>query len=358
MNRHQYVLLVSLVATMGCQAESASTPVDMQVSRLVQDPDKPLQDDPATGAYSALADRFKKGMAVSGTFNVYQLEAPTQPAGLLKAWASQGAVAAKDNPAVADEHRPTVSALVGADQEFSFNALSGTKTWTNRSLYHKGAGIPTTALMTQASAVQKARAHMMAKLGPEAAKFPLYAYKTNRFLNVVGSFDGSMAPTTTVSQVAVAFNSTVDDLPVIGPGGKIAVDLATDGTPVHHESTIRGISGVAAPIPPSSIIGPEAARASLEKTLTARGVDLTQYRPARSEFGYFRRGRGRVQNVIGPYYAFFYEPIAGNLKGIEEHVPATNDPTALKLLQDDEDREAARKAVLLAGLHSDKRTLH
>jgi hypothetical protein len=333
--------------------------MEMRVSSLSQNPDQPLRDDPASNAYSALADRFSEVLPVEGSFNVYQLEPPSEAAGVMLGWAGQGAVAAADNPAVPDEHRPSVSAFLGSDQEFQLNVLSGAQLWVNRALFHREAGVDPSTLLSEAAYVQKARSHMLGTLGQDAGKLPLYTYKSRKYFNSVGNHDGSVPVTTTVYQVAIAFNASVDGLPVIGPGGKISVQLAPDGTPVQHESTIRGISGVLAAVPAASIIAPEAARADLEKTLSMRGVLLDQYKPSRSEFGYFRRGAGSVQNVIGPYYAFFYDSVSGYQKGIEEHVPATNDPASLKLLQDDENLELARIAVLVASARPpDKRSPH
>jgi hypothetical protein len=343
------LILVSFATLTACSGVSRSEPpADMQVSALTAgNPDVAVKDVPAAQAYAALGARVSNGGLDALKLAVYELEPVPQIDAVTSRWATSFGAARPTLASAPDEHNPFVSTRAGDGADLDFNALSGAERWTNRALFHTGAGVAETSLPDAATYVRMARAHLQRTFPSIATKLPLVPYKVRYYKNVVGKQGDPSTKSETVYQIAAAFNTTVDDLPVIGPGSKAWVHMTPDGTAVAHEHSIRGISRLVAPIPSSTIVPPEEARAQVESQLRARGVDLDHYRPSRSEFGYYRRGSRSTQTLMAPYYAFFYEPTIQGWKSLEEHVPATSDPAVLSMLESDEKRELARKAVLM-----------
>jgi hypothetical protein len=170
-----------------------------------------------------------------------------------------------------------------------------------------------------------------------------YVYKVRRFLNAHSEATGNVEEG--VYQVAVAFNSTIDGLPVIGPGGKLAVDMAGDRTVVRHESGLRKRGALLRVLSGDvDLLTPESAEAKVAARLDARGVDRSKYQVSRREFGYLMNRRSAVQKVLVPHYAFFYEPLPGTMsKVLVETEPATTSRDVLDLLAADEAAEKVRK---------------
>jgi hypothetical protein len=144
-------------------------------------------------------------------------------------------------------------------------------------------------------------------------------------------------------QVAISYNQHIDNLPVIGSGGKIAVHMTNDGQLVSVEHSVRDIQRVEEVIDGDDLLSPDDARAIALSRLQARGV--TGYTLSDEQFGYLQRGRSSAQDYLIPHYAFFFEPSGadGSSKRMVEVVPATLLPHILTLAQHDDDLEAARK---------------
>lgn len=165
------------------------------------------------------------------------------------------------------------------------------------------------------------------------------------------SAQGEGAPSSVAAyQVAVAFNTTVDDLPIIGSGGKVAVHMSPDGEVISHESSVRAVSSLRAVVRGADLLPPDAAQRLVEKRIAERGVDLSNYTLTRSEFGYYRLGRSSVQTIDAPHYAFVYAPKEGTVgKKLLETIPAVVAEDVLALVSADRAAEAARKGSLKAG---------
>lgn len=171
----------------------------------------------------------------------------------------------------------------------------------------------------------------------------LYAYKYWRYVNEFGKFfDRKM--TKTVYQTAVALNSSIDGVPVIGSGCKVAVHMSVDGEIVGYEDTTRQTGAVRATVKGTEMLSPERAKAVAERRLESRGIDLAHFDLIREEFGYYCKSRNSVQSVISPYYAYFFQPKTKHgSKVLLELVPASTNLKIKKMIAEDNALDAARK---------------
>jgi hypothetical protein len=302
-----------------------------------------LQDLAATGCFDAVTREFRRGAAKDLAFGVYAIEdVGDAQARLLDSADALGFAAARPSPSLTGDQL----SIVQGDLELRVDPESGSERFVNRAAFHRGEDAK--ALLPEGDYVARASSHAMSAL-PHVRAQRAYPYKLRRYMNASAE-EGQAVPTTAPYQVAVAFNTTVDDLPVIGPGGKVAVHMRPDGEVISHESSARAVSARLAVVRGADLLSPEAAEQIVERRLSDRGVDLSRYILVRSEFGYFRLGRSSVQSILAPHYAFVYEPAEGTYgKKQFEVIPAVVDQDVLDRIAADNDAERARKDLLKAG---------
>lgn len=222
--------------------------------------------------------------------------------------------------------------------ELRIGRVSGTERYFDRTRFHKEFG--TSMVFPDGTYLTWAKQHIENLV--QAPEVGLYPYKIRHYMNA--STDDGTTVVESTYQIAVAFNSSVAGLPVIGPGGKVAVHLSTSGEVLSHESTLRAGSQIAT-LTGSDLVSPADALKDAQNRLVARGISLQEFGLERSEFGYLRRGRNSAQDYLGPHYAFFFAPNTGVVgKRIVETVPAVSRQDILELINQDEALENERKA--------------
>jgi hypothetical protein len=313
-----------------------------------------LRDEPAAHAFAAAS-----AGAAPARLSIYQLAAVPPAEQLVSLRAGELAMAgaaihrgapAVDAAAFPAPFEPNVYAHKGA-LKLRINAYSGAELFADSSRFHRSSGVVTlpfaesTYVDTALQYVSRSGGLGRTGVGPGS----LYPYKVRRYMNA-GTATGAPAVSTTY-QVSVAFNQSIDDVPVIGPGSKFVVHLSPDGAVVGHEQNLRAVSRQLAVIGASDLVAPEDARRDVERRLRARGVDLDGYVATRSELGYLRLGRDSIQSVVTPHYLFVYEPKPGVLgKQLVEVAPVTRNPAHLAMLAADDKQEQARKATMRAAI--------
>ncbi|MEO8215065.1 MAG: hypothetical protein ABI560_17835, partial [Myxococcales bacterium] len=214
---------------------------------------------------------------------------------------------------------------------------------------HQGASVPEAALKSDQQFVAAAQAYAHKVLPDTALSASLYPYKVRKYFNAHSS--GGTEVVDGVYQVAVAFNTTIDDLPVIGPGGKIAIEMVpSDMSVVRHETGLRRARAVVHLIRGDvDLVSPDDAEKKVNARLDGRGIDRSKFHVYRREFGYFAYGRKSIQTVLVPHYAFFFEPLPGTIsKVLVEVEPATTDKAVLEAIAADRDAEVKRKLPTMA----------
>lgn len=302
-----------------------------------------LDDKAATSCFDTVREAFVRGADEDLAFGIYDLEDVGDANDRLKSRAAElGLVAAAQFPSTAGGYLTVAE----GDLELRVNMDSGSELFVNRARFHKGEDAK--RLLSEKEYVSRAANHVASALPGARAQQP-YAYKLRRYMNASAQGDG--APSSVAAyQVAVAFNTTVDDLPIIGSGGKVAVHMSPDGEVISHESSVRAVSSLRAVVRGADLLPPDAAQRLIEKRIAERGVDLSDYTLTRSEFGYYRLGRSSVQTIDAPHYAFVYMPKEGTVgKKLLETVPAVVAEDVLALVNADRAAETARKDSLKAG---------
>jgi hypothetical protein len=335
-------LIMSLALVGACAPRGVAVPEAMQVSGLQSE--AALRDTPAGTAFASLAAIAGGGQRSAVSFGVYATLEPSSASSRAKARASALGFSAKTSTvSSSDQHAVGIN---DGDWSLTENEFSEGEEYVNTRLNHRGASIPQKALPNDSTFVQTARGHVEKTFGADFAEMSPYVYKVRKYLNAHSEPTGNVEDG--VYQVAVSFNSTIDGLPVIGPGGKLAVDMAGDGTIVRHESGLRKKGSLLRVISGDvDLLTPQSAEARVTSRLDARGVDRSKYRISRKEFGYLVNRRSSIQKVLVPHYAFFFEPLPGTMsKVLVEVEPATTAKDVLDLLAADEVAEKLRKGVL------------
>jgi hypothetical protein len=103
-----------------------------------------------------------------------------------------------------------------------------------------------------------------------------------------------------VIDVAVVFQRVIDNLPVLGPGGKAAVYVAHDGEVTGCEITWRGIKSVHTRLALKDLQPPEFAEGHLSRYWTPLAIPKIEVLDMR--FGYFELGPSESQRYIQPAY--------------------------------------------------------
>jgi hypothetical protein len=320
-----------------------------------------LRDEPAAQAFASVA---AVGSVAAPRLAIYQLAAVPRVEELARlragALAMAGAAVRRGSPdadaaGFPSPVAPNVYARQGS-RKLRVNAYSGAELFADDNRFHRSPGVATLPL-AEPQYVDIAQQYVKRSGGLESAGVDpasLYTYKVRRYMDAGAAPDTQ--PVTTTYQVSVAFNQSIDDLPVVGAGSKFVVHLSPTGEVIGHEQNLRAVSRRLAALGSVDLVAPEAARKDVEHRLRARGINLDGYVATRSELGYLRLGRDSIQSVLAPHYFFVYEPRPGVLgKKLVEFVPATRNPAHLALLADDDKLEQTRKATLRTTIQPDQK---
>ncbi|NDY42475.1 hypothetical protein G3N55_06415 [Dissulfurirhabdus thermomarina] len=105
-----------------------------------------------------------------------------------------------------------------------------------------------------------------------------------------------------VANYIALYERRLDDIPVIGPGGKIRIYFSSTGEVIGHAKTWRELRRI--PGSEKAVLSPSAVRAAFEKRHEAEKV--AALRVDRLYFGYFAEGRYTRQQVLRPVYVIGY----------------------------------------------------
>ncbi len=316
-----------------------------------------LKDEPASRTYSDVAAARLHKVSLHDKFAIYELSPPVEPMteAVQRAQNLFGArsLVSRGEPdkdvGVSDALRPWIFATLG-QKNLRINGFSGDESYEDAARNHKGAPVDKLPLSDD-EYVSRAESYMSTAgglVGRGIANNTLFPYKLRRYM-VWEARPNEIASAGRAYQVAVAYNQTVDDLPVIGTGGKFSVHLSPQGEVVGHEINLRSVKRVLARISEGDLVSPEDALAQVEARLTASGLDLTQFTLVRNELGYYRFGRNSPQSVLAPHYAFGYDPRPGvTAKRLLEVVPATRNQTHLGWIAADQQADQDRKDKVMA----------
>ncbi|MBQ9817987.1 MAG: hypothetical protein IJM59_11075 [Proteobacteria bacterium] len=171
-------------------------------------------------------------------------------------------------------------------------------------------------------------------------KYQFQPYKRKYGINATAPTDGSGRVKESVYEVGVSFAATLDGWPVIGPGGKAYVYMNPDGSLVSKSIYRKSPSKSLARLTQNDIKTPEEA---LEELKSVKDDDLTGYIVTRREFGYFAWGKNSIQNVIAPYYVFFFSPTDSDVDTVVYRIVTAVKGKYAELVQKDYELEVQRK---------------
>jgi len=310
--------------------------------------DAPLGNIPAQQAYDRLRGMFARDEHHPLALPVYRLPLVdrTTP-NLLQRAASLG-LASGDTRV-----RGPLETVTFRHLSFSWNRESGAERFVDRSRFHNATG--NIAVLDEAAFMSHASGYLRYAFPSILETEDLYPYRVRWYKSAVAH--DQEEPVVTTYQGAVAFNTAIEGIPVIGSGGKIAIHMAPNGDIVSHEATVVAPGHVLAIARGEDILPPTEARQRVEARLKGRGVDLSRHELARSEFGYLRRGRNNIQRILAPHYAFFFNPLAeARASRVRvETILATNAPEIVKAVDDDYQADVARKAAVMGDRQPDIR---
>ncbi len=133
----------------------------------------------------------------------------------------------------------------------------------------------------------------------------LYPYKRKYGVNESASIENPDDIHESIYDIGIAFASIIDDWPVIGPGGKVYIHLSPDGS-LLATKTFRKVPGeILGTLTENDI---KTADEALQELVTNKLYNLDEYQITRAEFGYFYWGKNSIQNILSPYYVFFFAP--------------------------------------------------
>lgn len=325
-----------------------------------------VQDELATANYQRLDNAFRKGGLDEIKLNVYQLEAPAKdPVQYVRERAAQLDIKSKqiifpDGDKLTEKNlrrlppETTGLGMIDDKYEFAYNRINGTELLIDRERFHVGEGVDQEKIQPDKFYLQQADGYLKKRLEKNTAGMRLYGYKMRRYMDALAKEEGG-EPQITVSQIAVAYNTAIDGIAVIGPGSKVSVHMTPEGEVISHETTLRHTAKRVAAISAKDLLAPEAGRKAVEERLRKRGVSLDGYTLARAEFGYYRRGRSSAQEIMAPYYAYFYLPKSEDqyARKLVELVPAVSNSKLLAMINKDEQQELARKKLLIGSAAKD-----
>lgn len=341
------VVLSSLIVSVACGVgPSTLDGARHTTNALALDTTTAQRDEPARAQVDALRKAFAEKSNDQLSYAIYDL--PFDEA-LTSDMSSRAASLGLGGDAKAQQNSRGERRLVTATHQFLVNVDSGAEFFADLSRFHKGPGVPVSELLSDERYIALAQEYMESSLAKSAAGTDLYPYKVWRYMNAESVEDES-ASSISSYEIAIAFNSSVDGVPVIGSGGKFSVHLTTKGEVVAHESTLRKVGERIGTVLGSEMLSPDDARKQADERIVKRGKSLDGYTVTREEFGYLRRGRNSKQAIIAPHYAYFYEPKPGFLgKKMVEVIPATTAPNLLAMISEDAAAERERKSAKLVG---------
>jgi hypothetical protein len=236
--------------------------------------------------------------------------------------------------------------------ELSYNLDNGSELFVDNERFHGGKGVPAGKIGSDTFYFDLAKSYLGKILQADLRDVMLYPYKLRRYMDAISEElekGGTSETIATVSQIGVSYNSALDGIAVIGPGGKAVVHMDPEGEVVGHEILLRAIAEPVADITGNQLVAPQAALQATRKNIAGRGIKLDDYRLARSEFGYLRYGRNNLQGLVAPHFAFMFEPANDGIIGrkIVEILPAIAEPELASLIAKDAERDQVRKQAIL-----------
>ena len=176
------------------------------------------------------------------------------------------------------------------------------------------------------------------------AHYQFLPYKRKLGIIKTASSDNLQAVTESVFEVAVGFTSELDGWPVIGPGGKGYIHMLPDGTPTAQKVYRKIPTDVVSTLTEKDIKTPDEALAEAVKN---ENIQIAHLKMVRKEFGYFYWGKNSIQNIIAPYYVFFFQPADGEFDTTTYYIVSAVKGDAAKIVEQDYALEQARKAEQL-----------
>jgi hypothetical protein len=314
--------------------------------------DSPLGDAPAEASFKKLQTLEAKGLRGTNLLHIYALSNVEEPtAHLVKRAANLGlSLRDKSGRAVALAFmqperlhgKSTIQGdLDGRRWHLAYDILSGAERMEDDDNFHRGFG----PIDKSEQPGLLAAAKKFALKADAAAMSGAHLYKVRQYKNAVAQGDGQ--PKEETYQVAVAYNTSIDGIPVIGSGGKVVAHVGKGARAVAYETSVRGVGGRRASVPADSLISSAEAEARAWANLAAQGLGKSTHTLSSSQFGYYREGRNSVQATLAPTYAFFFAPIGDGQKKKIEIIDAVTDTGVLNTLEQERKQEAARKRDLV-----------
>ena len=133
--------------------------------------------------------------------------------------------------------------------------------------------------------------------------FDYFLYKKKYGINGSAPIHEPDNITETIYDIGVAYASTLDGWPVIGPGGKSYIHIMPDGDVIAHKTYRKYPQKRLARLTENDIKSPDEALAELKDK-----VDFNRTTIVRREFGYYYKDNNSIQNILSPYYVFFFAP--------------------------------------------------
>lgn len=251
-------------------------------------------DEPANEAYLSIARKLSAKETIR--MDIYSL-VPSVPADeLIKSYTDHNA-----------EARRSRLIAKNGEQTSKLNKNSLFEQVLNEEKHHRTAGVEASELKEDSYYLYNAYSYMENELKPKTnGHYQYYPYKQKKTILHDEKTDQPDYNKETVAQIGVAFASKLDGWPVIGPGGKIYIHMLPNGEIVSHSQYYKIPETAVARLTENDLKTPEEA---LKELSVMRDIPLDKIQIIRSEFGYYYRGKDSVQNIIAPYYAFFYKDI-------------------------------------------------
>ena len=355
------VATMSLVISSCVQTKPSSPTEDKTALSLISAETAgkgPLGDTPASQLYREIEEAFKAMSHNNLGFSIYRLVPPGKDViGHLKERSELIGIRGgtlfypDDNvdprEVSADKSGIPVIGLRAGDFELSYNRDSGSELYVNTERFHNHPGVHPDKLMPESRYIENARQYVEKLFSSTMGGGVIYPYKVRRYMDATAKLKEK--PVVSTSQVSVAFNASIDGIPVIGPGSKLVVHMDPEGHVVAHESTQRLLGAKISSIAGTALHSPASAQKMVEARIRERGIRLEEYTLSRKEFGYLRLGRNSIQDILSPYYAYIYEPRSPKVLGrkIVEITSAVSDPKLSMLIDEDMIKDQQRKDAII-----------
>jgi hypothetical protein len=194
------------------------------------------------------------------------------------------------------EQHPNWIVVSNQQTILSLNKVSGGLRYRIRPL----ADEPGTDLKASVSHLEKIARSFLDQLGRPSG--PLKLERVTYLHTETGTVDGGVWTRSTLD-AGLIFTRTVEDLPVIGPGGMAMVKIGTDESVVGGREIWRPILRRGAKLP---LRTPEEATELLHKRLKKRGINGVLH-VRKAQLGYAELGIEEKQQYLEPCYAYVVE---------------------------------------------------